>query len=110
MKPTDKAVVGNANNPMLPIAWTRTYTGAAGKPASVFTTTLGCAEDLQSEGIRRLLVNACYWAMGMEDRIMSNAPVDLIGPYLPSKYGPKTLRLGLTPQALQSQLGPLAGP
>ena len=54
---------------MMPIAWTKTYTGAAGKTARVFTTTMGASQDLESEGLRRLLVNACYWAVGMEDRI-----------------------------------------
>ena len=69
MKPTDKPVEGKKNDPMMPIAWTKTYTGAKGKTARVFTTTMGASQDLQSEGLRRLLVNACYWAVGLEDKI-----------------------------------------
>ena len=43
---------------MMPVAWVKTYTGTAGKTARVFTTTMGAAHDLESEGVRRMLVNA----------------------------------------------------
>ena len=33
-----------------------------------FNTTMGASVDLESEGLRRLLVNGCYWCMGMEGR------------------------------------------
>jgi hypothetical protein len=74
---------------MMPVAWVRTYTGAAGKPARVFTTTMGASTDLQSEGVRRLLVNATYWALGLEDQIPEKADVALVGPFepLPFKFG-----------------------
>src|ERR1700730_5076713 len=62
MKPSDKPMAGNPKHPMMPIAWIKTYTGTEGKPARVFTTTMGASQDLQNEGVRRLLVNACYWA------------------------------------------------
>ena len=64
MKPTDRPVEGKVNDPMMPIAWMKSYTGAKGKAARVFTTTMGASQDLASEGLRRLLVNACYWAVG----------------------------------------------
>ena len=32
--------------------------------AKVFTTTMGASQDLSTEGTRRLLVNACLWAVG----------------------------------------------
>src|SRR5262249_19735260 len=32
MKPDDKPAAGKQNDPMMPIAWTKTYTGASGKP------------------------------------------------------------------------------
>ncbi len=60
---------------MMPIAWTKTYTGSAGKTARVFATTLGSSEDLLTEANRRLLVNACYWALGLERQIKPNANV-----------------------------------
>ena len=89
MEPTDPPVAGPQNDPMMPVAWTKTYTGARGRAARVFTTTMGSSQDLLGEGFRRLLVNACYWALGMEDRIPARSSVDPVGPYkpLPFKFG-----------------------
>src|SRR4029434_7685338 len=56
MKSDDIPVEGPQNDPMMPIAWTKTYTGAAGKPARVFTSTIGAATDLGTAGTPRLLV------------------------------------------------------
>jgi hypothetical protein len=85
----DKPIVGNKNDPLMPVAWTNIYTGTAGKPARVFTTTMGASQDLQSAGMRRLLVNACYWSLSMEDQITADAPVELVGDFqpLPVKFG-----------------------
>ena len=89
MKPSDARVAGKQNDPMMPVAWVKTYTGAQGKPARIFTTTMGSAQDLLNEGFRRLLVNACYWAMRMEGRIADRPGVALVGTYepLPFKFG-----------------------
>lgn len=89
MKPSDKPVEGKQNDPMMPLAWTKTYTGTQGKAARIFTTTMGDSQDFESEGLRRLLVNACYWALGMETQIPAASKVDLVGPYkaLPFKTG-----------------------
>jgi len=57
------------NEPMMPVAWTKTYSVAGGPKGRVFTTTMGAATDLASAGMRRLLVNACYRATGLEDQI-----------------------------------------
>ncbi len=83
MSPTDGPVAGMQNDPMMPVAWIRT------KPARIFTTTMGSAQDLLNEGLRRLLVNACYWAMGMEGRIAERSSVELVGTYepLPFQFG-----------------------
>lgn len=46
--------------PAQPIAWTRTY----GKnKARVFYTSLGDPQDMQQASVRRLLKNACRWAL-----------------------------------------------
>ena len=75
---------GKKNDPMMPVAWTGTY-----KSARIFTTTMGSGQDLLNEPFRRLLVNAVYWAAGMEVRIDGRANVDLVGTYvpLPFKFG-----------------------
>jgi len=84
MKPTDAAVEGPQNDPMMPVAWTRTY-----KSGRIFTTTMGSGQDLLNEPFRRLLVNGAYWAAGMEARIDGRSNVDLVGTYepLPFKFG-----------------------
>jgi hypothetical protein len=46
---------------------------------------MGHAGDLQSEGFRRLLVNAVYWLLGME--VPERAKVDFVGEYKPTPIG-----------------------
>ena len=94
MAPDDKP---NPDKQLVPVAWTKTYTGTAGKPARVATTTMGHAGDLHSEGFRRLLVNACYWCLGMEEKIPARANVDLVGKYEPNEIGYGDFKKGLKP-------------
>jgi hypothetical protein len=97
MKPTDEPVDGPKNRPMMPVAWVRSYTGARDRPARVFTTTMGAATDLESEGTRRLLVNAAYWAVGLEDRIPARSDVALVGEFRPLPFGFKGFKKGVKP-------------
>jgi len=87
----------NPDKKLVPVAWIKTYTGSSGKKSRVFTTTMGHAGDLKNEGFRRLLVNACYWAMGMEEKISPKAKVDLVGPYDPNPIGFGGHKRGLKP-------------
>lgn len=98
MKPDDKPVEGPQNDPLMPIAWTRTYTGSAGKPARVFASTIGAANDLATEGTRRMLVNACYWAVGLEDKIPEKSNVELVGEYQPSNFKFNGFKTGVKPE------------
>lgn len=82
---------------LMPIAWTKTYTGTEGKPARVFTTTMGHAHDLKSEGVRCMLVSAAYWSLGMEDEIPEKPKVDFVGEYDPTEIGFGTHRVGVMP-------------
>ena len=100
MSPSDGPVEGKKNDPMMPVAWVKTFTGPSGKAARVFTTTMGAATDLQSEGTRRLLVNAAYWATGMEDRITPDAPVAIVGEYAPRPFGFGGHKKGVKPADL----------
>jgi hypothetical protein len=86
MKPTDKPVGGKKNDPMMPIAWTKSYKTENGKTGKSFTTTMGASQDLENEGLRRLLVNACYWGLGMEDKIPKKANVEIVGEYKPRPF------------------------
>jgi type 1 glutamine amidotransferase len=92
MDPKDKP---NPDKKLVPVAWTKTYTGEKGKAARVFTTTMGHSFDLFSEGFRRLLVNACYWGMEMEDKIPAKSKVDFVGKYDPNKIGMGQHKQGL---------------
>jgi hypothetical protein len=81
----------------MPLVWTKTYTGTKGKPARVLTTTMGHSFDLKSEDLRRLLINACFWGMGMEDKIPAKANVGYVGEYDPSQIGYGKCKKGLKP-------------
>jgi len=86
MNPTNQPVSGNANNPMMPIAWAMQTRGEKAQPGRVFTTTMGASQDFQSEGLRRLLVNACYWAVGLENQIPEKSKVDIVGEFHPHPF------------------------
>jgi hypothetical protein len=90
----------NVDKKPIPIAWTKTFVGAAGKRARVFTTTMGHGEAFKIEDYRRLLVNACYWCLHMEDQISPSAKVDIIGTYEPGAIGAKGLKRGVKPADL----------
>ncbi len=92
MEPTDPpaepapekktGVVVDKNDPMMPVAWTRTYKGGR-----VFTTTMGASIDLANEALRRLVVNAAYWCVGLEDEIPEKSNVEVVGIYEPTFFG-----------------------
>ncbi|MEQ6118166.1 ThuA domain-containing protein [Reichenbachiella sp. MALMAid0571] len=73
------------NDPMMPVAWTKSYQLPGGKKGKAFTTTLGASSDLLSESLRRMVVNGIYWAMDLP--VPENADVALVGIYNPSQYG-----------------------
>jgi hypothetical protein len=100
MKPSDPPVIGKQNDPMMPIAWTKTYTTQSGKSARVFTSTMASSQDFESEGLRRLSVNACYWAVGLEDGIPERSKVDLVGEYQPSPFKANGFKKGVKPSDL----------
>jgi len=100
MKATDAPVVGAKNEPMMPLVWLREYTGPKGKTSKIVTTTMGAAVDLQNEDLRRLLVNACYWTVGLGDRIPAKANVDYVGEYKPLWFGFGKHAKGVKPEEL----------
>ena len=100
MQPADPPVAGKQNDPMMPVAWMKSYTGAPGKTGRVFTTTMGAAQDLENEGLRRLIVNACFWAVGLEARIPRKTDVDLVGKFEPLPFRFGGFRRGVKPNEL----------
>jgi hypothetical protein len=101
MNPLDKALEGPKNDPMMPIAWTRTLNIADGKTTRIFTTTMGASQDLLSEGLRRLLVNAAYWTLGMESQISASSSVAIVGDYEPTRFAFNGFKKGVRPADLK---------
>jgi len=98
MEPEDEPVAGEQNTPMMPVAWTRRFDADSGMPERVFTTTMGAATDLEAAGTRRMLVNAVYWALGMESEIPEQGTdAELVGTFEPSPFGFDGFRPGLFP-------------
>jgi hypothetical protein len=86
MSPADPPVADARNAPMMPLAWIRELP-VGDKKQRVFTTTMGAATDFESAGLRRLLVNAVYWCVGLEDQISPSANVEIVGEYRPTPFG-----------------------
>ncbi len=101
MRPGDPPVKGSKNNPMMPVVWVRHYTGPSGKTCKIVTTTMGAAVDLENEGLRRLLVNACYWCVGLENEIPTRANVRYVGQYKPTWFGFGGFVKGVRPANLE---------
>lgn len=98
MHPNDAPVQGNLNDPMIPVAWTNRFTGAQGKAARVFATTMGAADDFENPALRRLLVNAVYWAVGLD--VLKKADVRLVGEYHPHSFLSPEYTKGVKPADL----------
>lgn len=85
----------DVNDPMMPVAWTRLYKNEKGKTNKIFTTTMGAATDLESEGLRRLIVNAVYWGLEME--VPRQADVAYVDPFKATMYGFNGYKKGVKP-------------
>ena len=94
MRPTDSDLPGkieregtliDQNDPMMPIAWIKSYQIPEGKQGKSFTSTIGSSTDLLEQGTRRLIVNAVYWLLDFEVPEMAN--VDIVGKYSPTRFG-----------------------
>lgn len=101
LEPTSEAVAGSKNEPMMPICWTKSYTWDGGKKGKTFTSTMMCSQDFVNEGLRRVLINASFWCLGMEDKIPEKANVDFIGEYKPTQFKFKGFKTGVKPEDLK---------
>jgi type 1 glutamine amidotransferase len=93
MKPEDPP---NYEKSLMPLVWIRDYTWDNGKTTRALTSTIGAAVDLQSEDLRRLFVNACYWLTGLE--APAKADVNYVGEFNPSYFGFGTFKKGVKPE------------
>jgi hypothetical protein len=95
----------DAPNPKLeplPVAWVKPWQTSTGKSARVFHSTMGSGTDLQSAGLRRLIINAAYWCLAMESAITATRSVDIVGDYQPLPSGFNYLKLGVKPQPVSA--------
>lgn len=104
-KKTARGVEQGVNDPMMPVVWLRHHTNETGKVNKILTTTLGSATDLQSEGLRRLLVNGAYWAAGLERKIPTKAKANLVGDFQPTMYGFNGFKKGVKPAEHELKTG-----
>ncbi len=89
---TDK-VQQPVNQPAMPVAWIREFPRPNGVKQRVFCTTMASASDLVDVNLRRLIVNASYWGLGLE--VPASADVEPVGIYKPSDYAFNGFRKGV---------------
>ena len=80
---------------VMPIAWTKPYQLEGGKPGMAFASTMGSSLGFQSEDMRRLVVNASFYLLGMEGSITPELSMDIVGEYMPTMFGFDTFRKGM---------------
>lgn len=96
LKPTDdEPAEGKKNDPMMPVAWTKSYQLPGGKPGQAFATTMGSSTDLENEALRRLLVNATFQLLKLP--VPAKADVAVVGEYKPTAYGFNGYKKGVKP-------------
>lgn len=98
MKPDDPP---NLAKPLMPLVWTREFDAKDGRRTRTMCSTIASAVDFQSEDLRRLVVNGCYWLLNMEEQIVKRANVDFVGDYKASYYGRNEFVKGRTPAYYQ---------
>lgn len=81
------------NDPMMPVAWLREVKNDAGTSNRILCTTMGAASDLQSEGLRRLVVNGVFWGLKLE--VPDNTDVRPLDAWHPLPYGFNGFRKGV---------------
>ena len=86
----------------LPVAWFKNWQTSEGKLARVFQSTMGSGTDLENPGLRRLIINAVYWGLGMESAISASRSVDIVGTYKPLKSGFNYPAIGVVPKPISA--------
>ena len=97
MKPGDPPLEGRKNDPMMPLIWIREMQMGDGGTRRVICSTIGASQDFESAGLRRCVVNACYWGMGLEAKIPAKSDVKYVGNYAPTRFGFRKKTSGLKP-------------
>ena len=81
-----KPIEGAKNDPMMPLAWLREYTAPDGKTKGrAFCTTLGASVDFEDTGLRRMVVNASLFLLGIP--VPEEVDVSYVDPFEASSFG-----------------------
>ena len=83
-----------------PGLWVRTYKSKSGTEGRVMATTSGASEDILDDDFRRMMINGCIWAVGLEDKITADQDISFVGPFNPATYRFKGFRQEVKPQDL----------
>jgi hypothetical protein len=95
MKPDDRP---NLQKSLMPMVWVREIKRESGANSRVVVSTIGAAQDMESEDLRRLYVNSIYWAVGQESNIPQKADVRYVGEgWKASPFGGGKFHRGLKP-------------
>jgi hypothetical protein len=95
LQPDDRP---NLHKSIIPAFWTREIRRDSGQISRVVMSTMGAAQDMESEDLRRLYVNGIYWALGLESKIPEKADVHYVGgDWKASPFGGEKFHRGLKP-------------
>ncbi len=99
MEPTSVATEGDRrNDPMMPLVWVRERAVAdSDSRQRIVTSTIGAASDFEHGDLTRLIVNAAYWCLEMEDSIDPDRDVSPVDLFKPTPFGFKKFIQGKTP-------------
>ena len=104
MEPTSPT---DESKPPMAGAWVREYKSKSGQRGRVFASTYGSSGDLINEGFRRMLVNGCVWALGLESAIQPGNNVSLVGPLRPTFHGGAKRAKDIKPEELAGWDSPI---
>jgi type 1 glutamine amidotransferase len=85
MEPDSKILrVDPRNNPMQPAIWLHEYTAPNGRKGRSLLSTMGASVDFESEGLRRVIVNAAFYLLDLE--VPEEAKVAYVDPFAPTFF------------------------
>lgn len=95
------------SKPPMASEWTREYKGENGAKGRAFTSLYGASEDILNDGYRRMILNAVYWSLSLEDQIKADSNIAFVGPYQPNTFSGKSYAKGIKPSAYEGFESPI---
>jgi len=83
----------------VPAVWTRTRD--VGERGRVLACIHGSSLDLLDSDFRRMLVNACFWALNLEEQITPDLDIRFVGPFEPTLFASYAWKRGVVPTDLE---------